>query len=268
MRDLFGNVLGERYHQVFQGVDNPAIFCTNDHIFGENEGRTHIWEFQNRLNDRSYRCINRAIRWPTGKMVRYEMAIDITDAKKLEEEMQLRQKMESVGRLAGGIAHDFNNMLMGIMGGVSIIAESEMTNASVRARNLLSQIQDACNRARDLNNQLLTFAQGGAPIKERASLADLIVETVAFVLRGSKLKPVYEISDDLWHVEVDRVQISQVIQNVVINADQSMPRGGNIVIGTANVSMDSSSKGPLGTGRYVKLWVKDTGGEVPIVVET
>jgi PAS domain S-box-containing protein len=94
------NIVGKKCYKVFQNLEAPCDFCTNPLIFGENTGKTHIWEFQNKVDKRWYRCIDRAIKWPDGRMVRYEMAIDIHEQKQMEEalresEEQYRSLVES-----------------------------------------------------------------------------------------------------------------------------------------------------------------------------
>jgi len=84
---LFGNVIGRKCYAAFQKLDSPCDFCTNGLIFGENVGKTHIWEFNNQAVGRWYRCIDRAIEWPDGRLVRYEMAVDVHDRKQAEEEL-------------------------------------------------------------------------------------------------------------------------------------------------------------------------------------
>jgi PAS domain S-box-containing protein len=91
-KNTFGDVVGQKCYQAFQNLDAPCSFCSNNHIFGENLGKTYIWESQNKINKHWYRCIDRAIRWPDGRMVRYEMAIDFTDHKCVEEELRVSQK--------------------------------------------------------------------------------------------------------------------------------------------------------------------------------
>ena len=88
LRDDRGDVVGRKCYEAFQGRPSPCPFCTNDRIFGENLGQSCVWEFQNEVNGRWYRCIDRAIRWPDGRMVRHEMAIDITDAKRTEQALR------------------------------------------------------------------------------------------------------------------------------------------------------------------------------------
>ena len=91
-KNTFGDAVGQKCYQAFQNLDSPCSFCSNKHILGENLGVTYIWESQNKINKRWYRCIDRAIRWPDGRMVRYEMAIDFTDRKCAEEELRESQK--------------------------------------------------------------------------------------------------------------------------------------------------------------------------------
>ena len=92
IKNTFGDVVGQKCYQAFQNLDSPCSFCSNKHIFGKNLGKTYIWETQNKINKRWYRCIDRAIRWPDGRMVRYEMAIDFTDRKCVEQELKESQK--------------------------------------------------------------------------------------------------------------------------------------------------------------------------------
>ncbi len=97
LRNSFGDVEGKKCFKAFQNLDTPCPFCTNDKILGENIGKTYIWEWQNKINKKWYRCIDRAIRWPDGRWVRYEMAIDITESKRMSEALRERRLyLESV----------------------------------------------------------------------------------------------------------------------------------------------------------------------------
>jgi PAS domain S-box-containing protein len=187
---------------------------------------------------------------------------DVTDKRKLEEEVAKTQKLESLGLLAGGIAHDFNNILTAILGNISL-AKMAVKPADGDLFNLLEEAENASLRAKDLTQQLLTFAKGGAPIKHAASLPDIIRESAAFVLRGSSSVCEYRLPPDLWPVEVDAGQISQVVQNLILNADQAMPDGGKIVIAGENIRYEQTQDLPLPTGRYVKIAFADTGVGIP-----
>ena len=182
---------------------------------------------------------------------------DITRERKIEQELTKAEKLESVGILAGGIAHDFNNILTAILG--NIIVARMSGKPGEKAYDLLTEAEQASLRARDLTRQLLTFSKGGAPIRNPASIKQLLEETAGFSLRGSSARGDVEIPDDLWHVDIDEGQISQVINNMVINADQAMPKGGLIRVSAENVQVGEGQALPLAKGKYVKLSIKDEG---------
>ena len=185
---------------------------------------------------------------------------DVTDRDRMQEEVLKLRKLESVGRLAGGIAHDFNNLLTGIMGNIEVAA-LRLGPQSKKAHGNLEKALKASRRAADLTHKLLTFAKGGEPIKETAAIGEIIKDSAEFSLLGSKIDLALEIPKDLWAVEVDTGQISQVIQNLVINAVHAMPEGGTISICGENVDFDSAQTAslPLKSGPYVKISVRDQG---------
>ncbi|HEX3034302.1 MAG TPA: PAS domain S-box protein [Thermodesulfobacteriota bacterium] len=186
---------------------------------------------------------------------------DITERRRMEEEIAKAQRLESVGILAGGIAHDFNNLLTAILGNISL------TRARIdpedKAFKRLSDAEKACLSASNLTHQLLTFSRGGAPIKRVTIIGELIKESASFVLRGSKAGREFSIPEDLWLIESDEGQISQVVNNLVINADQAMPEGGVIRIKGENVVVGDGDRLPIMKGRYVKVTVEDEGGGIP-----
>src|SRR5208283_5046226 len=152
---------------------------------------------------------------------------DITEKKYMEYRLLKAEKIESLGVLAGGIAHDFNNLLSGILGNIDLARTVYVLRDEVNI--MLSRAEKATLMAIDLTSQLLTFSKGGAPIKKMASISDLIKCSIDFVLRGASVRCESYFSPDLWQVEVDEGQISQVINNLVINAVQAMPEGGLIL---------------------------------------
>jgi PAS domain S-box-containing protein len=182
---------------------------------------------------------------------------DITDRKRLEEEFLKREKLESLGVLAGGIAHDFNNLLTGIVGNISL-AKLHAEPAS-KIYSWLVEAEKASLRSRDLTRQLLTFSRGGAPVKTAVNIGELIKETAAFSLSGSDVKCMFKIAEALRPAEVDAGQISQVINNLIINADQAMPEGGTIAIECENMSLEPDNAFLLQAGRYVKIDIQDQG---------
>ena len=175
----------------------------------------------------------------------------------MEEELLKIQKLESVGILAGGIAHDFNNILTSILGNISVAIMHTTPKSEIS--QILTNAEGAALHAKDLTMQLLTFSKGGAPIKTSASIADLIKDSTNFMLRGSNVKCEFSLPDELWPVEIDEGQMSQVINNLIINADQAMPGGGNIEISSINVIIRPGDIIPLKKGKYVKVSIKDHG---------
>jgi PAS domain S-box-containing protein len=197
-----------------------------------------------------------------GTVVGVIVTRDITERKRLEEERVRAVKLESVGLLAGGIAHDFNNILTSVFANIGLAKmvtakHSLPTGETVVER--LTAAEKACLRARDLTKQLLTFAKGGAPVKSTTSIASIITDTVQFALRGSGVRCVMHLPDDLWPVEVDEGQISQVLQNLVINGDQAMPEGGTLSVEAGNYTVGSHITLPLKPGKYVRVSVTDQG---------
>jgi PAS domain S-box-containing protein len=186
---------------------------------------------------------------------------DITHYKKNEEEWQSMSRLESLGVLAGGIAHDFNNILTVISGNISLAKMLVDMNSDVY--EILDEVEKASQQARDLTQQLLTFSQGGAPIKETASIQELIRDSVSFVLRGSNVSCDLQMDEDLWPVEIDRGQISQVINNMIINADQAMPEGGIINLTVKNVYIDEDNVNYLKPGKYIRISIRDQGVGIP-----
>ncbi|NOX25923.1 MAG: response regulator [Deltaproteobacteria bacterium] len=190
---------------------------------------------------------------------------DVTEQIITAKELLKVKKLESIGVLAGGIAHDFNNIIMAIMGNINLALFDD--SLSDRTKGLLSEAEKAMMRAKDLTQQLLTFSRGGAPIKAAASLEAVIMDSANFVLHGDKVACRYAIADDLWLADIDKGQISQVIQNIVINAAHAMPKGGIINIGCENVPAGSADI-PLGArdGDFVKVVIADSGVGIPVDV--
>ena len=168
---------------------------------------------------------NSALIDDTGNLVSVQsLVLDITERKRLEDDLLRAQKLESVGILAGGIAHDFNNILTTIVGNVSMAKMQVPPEDDMY--DLLRDVEVAALRAKTLTLQLLTFAKGGSPVKETASITDILKENASFVLRGSKSRCEFSMEEDLWPVDIDVGQISQVLNNILINANHAMPSGG------------------------------------------
>jgi two-component system cell cycle sensor histidine kinase/response regulator CckA len=189
--------------------------------------------------------------------------MDITERKKMEMEHFRIDKLESLGIMAGGIAHDFNNVLMTILGNISLASLDIVGSTSTETADWLKNAEQGCQQAMVLARQLLTFAKGGAPIKQIHSLQDILQEAVRLALSGSKSRHEFSCPEHLWNVNVDRGQIHQVFSNLLINADQAMPSGGLVRIEAHNVDLDPASKVPLPRGKYVQATITDQGVGIP-----
>jgi PAS domain S-box-containing protein len=190
---------------------------------------------------------------------------DITHIQKMEEEAQKMAKLESVGTLAGGIAHDFNNILTGILGNISLALMEKQVTDNITI--LLKEAEKASLRAATLTKQLLTFAKGGAPIRKPVVLSTIIEDTATLTIRGSGVNCRLSLTPDLWTVEADEGQISQIITNMVLNAQQAMSNGGTIEVRTENIHMSKDqslgNKIPVKEGNYIKISISDHGSGIP-----
>ena len=182
---------------------------------------------------------------------------DVSQEQKAEQELLRASKLESIGLLAGGIAHDFNNVLTGIVGNLSLLKEHPGLPPEVTDR--LALLERSAYKARQLTMQLLTFAKGGSPIKQTASIVEVIRESTEFSLRGSNLKAEFEFAPDIAAVEIDTGQMSQVIQNLVINAKHAMTNGGVLRISGRNAALTGRENLPLMAGDYVCVSIQDFG---------
>lgn len=182
---------------------------------------------------------------------------DVTEQLRTEQELAKTKKLESIGLLAGGIAHDFNNILAAILGNLDMSLLDDKVGD--KTRKLLNEAIKASFRARDLTQRLLTFAKGGQPIKETAALTEIIKDSAEFVLHGNKVACEYNFPHDLWFVDIDKSQISQVVQNLILNACNAMPNGGTIKVSCENISDQRTDAPPSAHGKFVRMQIKDSG---------
>ena len=245
------------------------------------EDRTRVENlFLKRLDGKSldieYRIIakNHQVRWvlnrtfpvkePSGEISRIiGFAQDVTERKKWEEERVRAAKLESLGLLAGGLAHDFNNLLTAIVGQLSL-AKYGLDSSHPLFSNI-TEAEQASLKAQDLVKQLLAFSKRGVPVKKVVSLKNILEENVRLVLTGSRVKPLFQISRDLWSVDIDVEQICQVIHNLVINARQAMEEGGECIIQAHNLGRDEFEPIPfdhppgVSPDRWVRIGILDEG---------
>ena len=257
-----------RFFEIIHPDDLEMVKSSiDDHLNGNSSH--YFSEFRVRHKNGSFRWVlarGATRRDDAGKPVRFAGShTDITDRKVMEEEILKGQRLESLGVLAGGIAHDFNNILTGVITNLEVAKDclSDHEEVDEDVVQSLNYAESAALRAADLTRQLLTFSKGGAPVMKTVSVGELLVETASFVLRGTNVKRRCFIAEDLWNVKIDENQISQVVNNLVINAQQSMPDGGTVVIRVENVHIDNDNLLPLKPGKYIKVSIRDRGCGIP-----
>ena len=185
---------------------------------------------------------------------------DITEPKRAEADRLILNKLESTGILAGGIAHDFNNLLTVILLNLDLARTLIPPGAELARR--LEKAKKSALLARGLTQQLITFAQGGAPVRRPTSLSGVIQESVRPALSGSRVRCEFFLAEDLWLAEVDAGQIGQVIRNIVLNAREAMPEGGVVSVRAENVVLGSTEKPALPPGEYLRVSITDQGGGI------
>ncbi|MBP7901282.1 MAG: PAS domain S-box protein [Spirochaetes bacterium] len=182
---------------------------------------------------------------------------DVTEKKILEEEILKKQKLDSLGVLAGGIAHDFNNILTAIMGNINLSRLNDsLDELTVK---YLTEAENATKRASHLTQQLLTFAKGGIPIRRTGDIKLLLEESLEFLLRGSNIRYVFEADESLLTVSYDDSQISQVFNNLIINARQAMPGGGVLTTKIENYEAKNETLADIKDGKYIRISFADQG---------
>ncbi len=186
---------------------------------------------------------------------------DITDQKTTEEELFKRTKLESLGTFADGVAKDFDSLLSAILRNV-FLAKISANEEDKILENGLAIAERASLQAKELAHRLITFAQGGYPVKRMESIGALIRETVQNTLAGSNVTCQPVIAPDLWPTEIDAMQIRQVIENMVTNAKEAMPDGGMVEVIAENTATGTNIR-TMGKGSYVRIMVKDRGVGIP-----
>ncbi len=185
---------------------------------------------------------------------------DITEVKRLEMQVMQSKKLDTIGTLAGGVAHDFNNLLMGILGYINLMLHDK--GLSTTQYNMLKKIENQALSGAELSKRLLGFARGGRYEVSPTYLNNIIEKTVDTFSRTRRDIVIYEdYEKEPWTSEVDRIQMEQVVLNMLINAGEAMPDGGTLYIESKNVELFDkiALQYDLQPGRYVKFSIRDTG---------
>lgn len=183
---------------------------------------------------------------------------DISTRKELENHRIRSNKLESVGRIAAGIGHDFNNLMQAMSSNIQLALLKEDKDT------YLKRMETSVEKASNLARQLLSFSRGGSPVCETASIADIIRDTMDFSLgKAHNIRVKYAVDGPLLSGRVDPGQISQVIQNLAVNAKEAMPNGGTIDIRLNNARLNHGNSLSIAAGDYIKITFRDQGMGIP-----
>ena len=267
MKDSFSaDFTGKICWEEFRHRHGPCVHCTNDKVLDEegNSAGVQVRHEQSPVTGKWYINYDQVVKWIDGRYVRLQVATDITDFKKMEDQLRQAQKMEAIGTLAGGVAHDFNNILTTIIGNASLALMEVSKDGPLREE--INEIKTAGERAASLTRQLLAFSRKQIIQPKILDLNELLtdIEKMLGRLIGENVEILTIPGPELWEVEADLGQIEQVIMDLVINAKDAMPKGGKLTLETANMYLDGNYFRNYGIkeeqpGSYVILVVRDTG---------
>lgn len=206
-----------------------------------------------------------------GKVFNYALILkDLAFQEKVAEEMTKMSKFESLRFITDGISHDLNNMLASLIGNISLA--KLLIKPGSKAYSFIEEAENACSRAKELSLKLLSIAKGLPMMKKEIDINKILLETTNFILRGKffhlNIKLITEFEREEFKINADEGQIIQVIDNIVTNACQAMPDGGEITIGTKEVEIvENRNYFPIKSGRYLCIYIKDTGkGISPLII--
>jgi PAS domain S-box-containing protein len=271
------NVVGTNQHwKAFYGEERP---CMADLLVEQALDAIPNWYFEkfikSKLIDEAYEATDFfPAMGENGKWLRFTAAViknsqgalvgaietleDVTERKRAEEELIRVKKLESLGIFADGIAHDFNNLLSVMLRNIFAV-KLFFADEKEELVEGLEIAEKVGLQAKELAHRLITFAKGGEPIRKVGSISQLLKDSVALSLSGSNVKCKFSLPNGLWPVEMDDVQMRQVIHNLVINAQEAMPKGGTLTIHAENMIISAGAGLPLKEGAYLRWSVKDHG---------
>ncbi len=281
---IFGNIAARRLlgceHQELVGRTDDEFFSpASARLIRESDlqviktGVPHVLDETFELNGKTHSFLAKKgpYKGADGKVLGVlGIAVDVTERRKMEEELRKAQKMESIGTLAGGVAHDFNNILTVIKGYSQLLLEQ--TNGTPM-HDQLAQIDAAADKAGSLTRQLLAFSRQQVLQPKVVSLNSIVTDMQKMLRRliGEDIDFSVQLAQDLAPILADPGQLEQVIMNLSANARDAMPRGGKLVIATANVSIDENTSGEkliAPSGRFAVLSVTDTGSGMDVQTQS
>ncbi|WP_289021166.1 ATP-binding protein [Desulfobacter postgatei] len=270
--DKFGeNFSGETCYKVFKNANEMCEYCPNEKLVDKdgNLKGVVVRELQHPVTNAWYLHYDRAIKWINGRIAHLQIATDITQLKKLEENqkkadeyLRQAQKMESIGNLAGGIAHDFNNLLFPIIGMSELLLE-DLPEESLEYKNI-EVILEAGKRGRDLVQQILSFSRRSEKKKNPVRLQQILKEALKLSRSTipSSIQINQDIQEDCGWVMADSVQLHQIVINLITNAYHAVDQSdGKINVQLKELCVTTNDLSPKlnSDGRYVMLRISDNG---------
>jgi len=247
LRNIFGpDIIGKKCYETLQGMSTPCDFCTNQYIFGDNTGKPYIREYRNKVNQRWYRAIDRAIKWPDGRLVRYETAVDITESRKLETE---RKNILSM------FAHDMKNPVISSAGFLSRLLSGKAGPLTEKQAEYMGMMSDELAKLEKLITNFLEFSRLESkeykpvpiPFNIEKNIKRLI-EAAAIEAEKKDIRIFFEIPDDTpATVIADSVQVDRVIANLLDNAIKYTDPHGTVTVSLLHREQD------------ILVQVRDTG---------
>jgi PAS domain S-box-containing protein len=233
------------------------------------DGKTKGYEANYRMVSKSGKLKNVLGR---GKIVRYDeegrplkmagVITDVSEMKRLNDEVNRINNLESIGILSGGLAHDFSNVLNIIYGNITFVKMLAEGNAALVEP--LTDAEEACERAKELGTRLQAFSQGNTPFREQFTLPALIEDAARVLFKGSRITHIISAPDDLLPLEADPRQIRQLFENLLTNAKDAMPDGGTVKIAIESCEVDAKKGLPLRSGPFVCITIQDNGTGIPM----
>ncbi|NOY52437.1 MAG: PAS domain-containing protein [Deltaproteobacteria bacterium] len=249
-------IVGRYCYEIYHGLSEPFEGCPHKEML--ERGETVTAELENSHMGLPLLVTSSPIRGSGGEMsASVYVAKDLTLRKRMEAETLKCRNLESLGHLAGGIAHDINNLLTPIIGNLSFVRT--LLPAGAEVNDLLKYAEGAAYQIKDLADRFLTFSAGGAPVKEEVSLPMFLTEACSSVLEDGPVRGRYRFSEGLAPVFVDPHQVGQAIRNLIQNACEAMPKGGDVYVEGENVFLKENDVSPLPGGDYVRVTVRDEG---------
>lgn len=269
MEKIIGQkALGKFCFEAIHGLGEQCPWCTQEKI---QKRQSVDVEVVSPKSGRSYLISNSPFIHEDGTVSKMAVYRDTTDLKRLENQLRQAQKMQAIGTLAGGVAHDFNNILTAIIGNADLVLMEKTLTDPVREE--IEEIKMSGNRAAELTRQLLAFSRKQVIQPKTVNLNTLLARLKKMLNRliGENIDILFAPKEDLWQVKMDRVQMEQVVINLVVNARDAMPDGGKLTIETANIEIDEAYLYEHGleqsTGPYILLAISDTGSGMDKVTQ-